>query len=188
MSLKEIDELLEYVKVSANHPFIYPMFVMAAHTGARRSELRRSKVSDFDADSVLIHEKKRVRGKQTTRRVPMSRFLQGVVKDWLANHPGGMYTFCLDDIARGGKHRSGPEPISSSEANHHFKRTLKGSKWGKIRGWHCLRHSFCSNCALKGIDQRLIDSFVGHTSEAMAKRYRHLFPNSQRDAIGLVFG
>ena len=52
LSLEQIDKLLAYVKVAAKHPFIYPMFVMAAHTGARRSELFRSKVHDFDGDTV----------------------------------------------------------------------------------------------------------------------------------------
>ena len=32
------------------HGFIYPMFVFAAHTGARRSEMRRSQIHDIDLD------------------------------------------------------------------------------------------------------------------------------------------
>jgi hypothetical protein len=41
---------------------------------------------------------------------------------------------------------------------------------------------------LKGIDQRLIDSFVGHTTEAMRRRYTHLFPSARKDAIRSLFG
>ncbi len=188
LSLDEIDELLAYVKQVAQHSFIYPMFVLAAHTGARRSELIRSRVNDFDGDTIIIHERKRVRGKQTTRRVPMSSICQPIMQEWLNNHPGGQHTFCLGSVSRSKKSRSGPQPITRSEATDHFQRTLRGSKWEKICGWHCFRHSFCSNCALKGIDQRIIDSFVGHTTETMSRRYRHLFPNSQRDAMQLVFG
>ena len=49
------------MKKAAQHPFIYPMFVFAAHTGARRSEILRSQVDDFDFQSrtVQIREKKR---------------------------------------------------------------------------------------------------------------------------------
>jgi site-specific recombinase XerD len=32
-------------------------------------------------------------------------------------------------------------------------------------GRHILRHSFASNCAAKGIDQRLLDAWLGHTIE-----------------------
>ena len=58
----------------------------------------------------------------------------------------------------------------------------------KIRGWHVFRHSFISNCAAKGIDQRMIDRWSGHQTDEMRKRYTHLFPDSQRQAIQLVFG
>lgn len=188
LSLEQVDNVLTHVKAVAQHPFIYPMFVLAAHTGARRSELLRSQVSDFDGESVVIRERKRVRGKHSIRRVPLSTTCQSVMREWFENHPGGQYTFCLGSVTRSKKSRSGPQPVTPDEATDHFRRTLKGSKWDKIRGWHCFRHSFCSNCALKGIDQRIIDSFVGHSTEAMSRRYRHLFPSSQRDAIQSVLG
>ncbi len=78
-------------------PFIYPMFVFAAHTGARRSEMVRSEIDDIDfaGATVLIREKKRVRGKLSTRRVPLSPLLVRVMRDWIDNHPGGRYTFAL---------------------------------------------------------------------------------------------
>lgn len=41
---------------------------------------------------------------------------------------------------------------------------------------------------MKGIDQRIIDSFVGHTTEEMRRRYTHLFPSSKKAAIEAVFG
>jgi integrase len=50
-------------------------------------------------------------------------------------------------------------------------------------GFHTYRHSFASNLAAAGVDQRLIDEFMGHTTEAMRKRYRHLFPAAKRSAI-----
>jgi integrase len=55
-------------------------------------------------------------------------------------------------------------------------RAIRRSKWAVLPGWHCLRHSFISNCAAWGVDQRLIDHWVGHTTEAMRRRYSHLLP------------
>ena len=91
LTLGEIDELLEFVKRNARQPFIYPMFVFAAHTGARRSEIIRSKLRDlnFNANLVTIHERKKSHDKRTTRRLPMSPRLRTVLKEWLAVHPGG---------------------------------------------------------------------------------------------------
>jgi integrase len=184
----ETETLLDYVQSNAAHPFIYPMFVAAAHTGARRSELMRSQLIDLDGTHLTIREKKRVRGQRSTRRVPMSARLRESIDEWRRNHPGGPHTFCLDDIARSKKDRSDLEPLSRDEANDHFKRTLSTSKWKVIRGWHCFRHSFCSNCALQGVDQRIIDAWVGHTTDAMRRRYRHLFPSEECKVIEGVFG
>lgn len=176
LDLKQIKELVDFVEQTAHHPVLFPMIATAAHTGARRSELIRSLRSDLDEDTFLIRERKRVKGRQTTRRVPLSSHLKTILDDWLKIHPGGKHTFCLNG------------PMTPNQAHDHFKRTLAGSKWQVVPGWHCLRHSFCSNCALKGLDQRMIDSFVGHTTEEMSRRYRHLFPDSQKAAIELVFG
>jgi site-specific recombinase XerD len=51
-----------------------------------------------------------------------------------------------------------------------------------------LRHSFISALANRGIDQRIIDELVGHQTEAMRRRYRHLYPQTVADAIRQVFG
>lgn len=68
-----------------------------------------------------------------------------------------------------------------------FRRCLKGTKWVRMRGFHVFRHSFASNLAAAGIDQRIIDEFMGHQTEAMRRRYRHLFPEQRRKAIESVF-
>src|SRR3712207_8603670 len=57
-----------------------------------------------------------------------------------------------------------------------------------LTGYHVLRHSFVSNCAAAGVDQRLIDAWVGHTTEEMRRRYRHLIPSVEQQAIRSVFG
>ncbi len=181
LSRKEVTDVLRHVKANAIQPFIHPMVLMAAHTGARRSELIRSEVGDIQGDTLIIRERKRVKGKHSTRRVPMSTTLRKTLKQWLANHPGGQYTFCQ-------KKGADSQPITRDQAHDHFQRTLADSKWSVLRGWHVLRHSFISNCALKGIDQRIIDSFVGHTTEEMRRRYTHLFPSAKKDAIKSVFG
>ncbi len=191
LTLPEINELLNYVKVTALQPFIYPMFAFAAHTGARRSEMIRSQLSDIDleAGTVVLHEMKRVRGKQSTRRVPLSPTLLAILRQWFGNHPGGVQTFCNTlDVLRSRKRRHTFCPLTVDESHDHFKRTLKNSKWGKLRGWHIFRHSFCSNCAARGVDQRIINAWTGHQTEEMVKRYRHLIPNQEQEAIQSVFG
>ncbi len=99
-------------------------------------------------------------------------------------HPGGQASFAqLKPL----KSRS-PIPVTHDQAQSHFRQTVDGSHWGKIKGWHCLRHSFISNLACGGVDQRIIDDFVGHVTEDMRRRYRHLFPEVKHVALNQVFG
>ena len=218
LTLPEVAELLDHLRQAGTLPWVYPMACFAAHTGARRSELLRARVADvdFEGKTVLIHEKKRVRGKRTTRRVPLSSFLAAVLKDWLASHPGGPYLFCNASVVARSKKRSGTtghrgkkmrattlagrlanvkererpglDPITEDEAHDHLRRSLQGGRWSVVKGWHITRHSFASNCAAKGIDQRLIDRWLGHTTDEMRRRYQHLIPNHEQEAIGSVFG
>ena len=69
-----------------------------------------------------------------------------------------------------------------------LKRAVKGTKYARIRGWHLFRHSLASILAAAGTDQRTIDATLGHQTEDMRKRYRHLFPSKQRTALASIFG
>jgi integrase len=213
----ELAELLDHVKGKAAHGWVYPLVAFAAHTGARRSEMLRALVADVDfaGGTVLIREKKRSRGERTTRRVPLTPLLEAALREWLGRHPGGPYLFCqAGPVARSRKRstttghqgektrpssqkgrratvrqRQPPPPsaLSRTEAHDHLKRTLAGGKWAVLKGFHVLRHSFISACASRGVDQRLIDEWVGHQTEQQRKRYRHLYPSTQREAISRVF-
>lgn len=190
LSLPELELLLEHVKNTASESCLHPMIVFAAHTGARRSEMLRSEIDDIDFQNrvALIRERKRVRGTKSTRIVPLSTNLMEVLSDWFKRHPGGNLTFCTSNTATLKRGSSRAIPLSTSVAHKHFKRVLAGSRFSKLRGWHVLRHSFCSNCAARGIDQRVINAWVGHQSEEMVQRYRHLLPTQSKDSIELVFG
>ena len=99
------------------------------------------------------------------------------------------YLFCqAQHVARSRTKRDRPTAVTKDEAHDHFKRTVEGSKWEVLRGYHVLRHSFISALASEGVDQRVIDEIVGHQSEEQRKRYRHLYPGVMREAIRGVFG
>jgi integrase len=181
LTRSQIGEVLTHVNTQPAHPYVYPMFVFVAHTGARRSEMLRSRVEDFNLQdrTVLIREKKRDRSKTVTfRRVDLTPLLAAVMADWFARHPGGQYTFCIDRN----------KPLTRQTAAKTLRRVLGGSRWKRVRGFHVFRHSFASNLAAAGIDQRIIDEWMGHQTEAMRKRYRHLLPDQRRKAIEAVFG
>jgi integrase len=167
---------------------------------------------------VLREKKKDRSVKLTFRRVPMTPLFAEVMQAWVRHgHPGGPYTFCHGDLVARSRKRSkttghkgektrettlkgrlaavheraerpGRGPLTPGEATHHFKRTLAGSRWEVVRGFHVLRHSFASNLAACRVDPRLIDSWMGHQAEQVRRRYQHLFPKQAQDAIREVHG
>jgi integrase len=218
LSKPELNDFLEYVRANATQPFVYPVCCFAAHTGMRRSEILRSLKGDVDLEEkfVTVREKKRARTERTTRRVPLTPFLVLVIKEWLAVHPGGPFLFSQEQqIPRskkrsattghfGEKRRPGglkarqvtvrrrePSPIvaiTKDEAHDHIKRTLAGGPWKYLKGLHVLRHSYISILASAGVEQRFIDEWVGHQTEQQRRRYRHLLPSVQSQAIISAFG
>ncbi len=174
----QVEEFLTDVAARSIAPFLQPMFATAAYTGARRSELLRSQIEDIDLDAgqLVIREKKRVRGQRSTRAVPISPKLDTILRAWFEIRPASRYTFTVDG-----------EQLSFDQGSCYFTSAVNKSKWKVLRGWHVFRHSFISSCASHGVDQRMIDDWVGHQTDAMRRRYRHLFPNKQRAALAAVF-
>lgn len=173
----DLDELLSCVESIARHPFIYPMFVFCGHTGARRSEMARARVTDLDFRDgfITIRERKRSRETKTTRRVPMSGLLNRVMRGWVKGRSGPLFSI-------------EGEPLTAKGLHHHFEYTLVNSNWKDLKGWHVFRHSFISCLAAKGVDQRIIDELVGHCTEQQRRRYRHLLPNKIKASVVAVFG
>src|SRR5262249_50313714 len=144
---------------------------------------------DLTGGTVILREKKRVKGRRSTRTAPVTPKLAEVLREWLAVRPESPFLFCQSPpVTRSKTKREGPTAVTKDEAQDHFQRTVADSKWQVLRGYHVLRHSFISALASQGVDQRVIDEVVGHQSEEQRKRYRHLYPGVMREAITRVFG
>jgi integrase len=178
LNRQEVREFLEHVGQADGPRYLLPMASFAAYSGARRSELCRSCIADwrFDDKTVKVRQKKRDKERAFTYRdVPIHRALADVMTRWFSEHPGGRFAFC----------RADREEVTWDTATHHLKRALKGSKWEVVRGFHVLRHSFASNLAAAGVDQRKIGRWMGHSTD-VRWRYQHLRPEDQQEDIGVL--
>jgi integrase len=109
--------------------------------------------------------------------------LEVILHEHRKSRPEGRYVICHTDTA---------DPLTIHQANNAFHQPLRGTRWerempsGKkkiVIGFHTFRHSFASNLAVAGVDQRVIDRWMGHVTEEMRKRYQHLFPSKLAEAI-----
>lgn len=186
LSPQDIAELLETVRTNAGFGVAYLLHAIPAYTGMRRGEVLRLKWTDVDVDVeegfVTARSRKQSRTKrETARRIDLHSELRRILTAWRAEQVRGQYIVC-EEVTM--------EPVAKDKANRLFWQPMRNTKWCleskknwfKI-GFHTYRHSFASNLAAAGVDQRVIDEFMGHTTEAMRRRYRHLFPRDRRAAI-----
>lgn len=173
----QVEEVLTIIRQAEKAPvWLYPMALCAAHTGARRGELLRSEPDDFDTDTATVQwrEKKKDKDREFTyRAVRMSSRMAAAMEGWINTRAASKYTF---------------GNVTVKTAQTALKQALAGTKYSNIRGWHLFRHSLASILAMKGTDQRIIDATLGHSTEDMRQRYRHLFPSQQQAALDSIFG
>jgi integrase len=180
----EIAGLLRTVRGRATADYSHLLHAIPAYTGMRRGEVLRLRWADveFDSGHVLARSRKQSRrAVETVRRIDLHPELERELRNWRERRPKGQHVVCEP---------GGVKPLDPDLANRAFWQPLRGTTWclNSKRNWfkvgfHTYRHSFASNLAAKGVDQRIIDEFMGHQTEAMRKRYRHLFPRDRRSAI-----
>ena len=190
LDLPKVAELLRLVQQRAGEPLAFLLHAVAAYTGMRRGEIVRLLWSDVDFtyNYVTARSRKQSRSRQeVSRRIDLHPELKSHLLAWRNLRPSGQFVF-----SRSSELRS----ITIDQANKMFWQPMRKTSWclNSKRNWfkvgfHTYRHSFASNLAAAGVDQRIIDEFMGHTTEAMRKRYRHLYPEHRRRAIdSLHFG
>jgi integrase len=189
---RQVEEVLEFVRKHAANSWLYPAILFVAHTGARRSEMLRSEVADFDFDKEIVWVRDYKRKKKLSRRdVPMTPKLKEVFQRYFSRGHKGQLAICIEPertaavIAERGV--EGYVTYMGKPVDQAFNDVFKDSKWKVLHGYHVFRHSLISYMASESIDQRLIDGIVGHTTEAMRARYRHIFPHDKQAVMAKLF-
>ncbi|MBA4189810.1 MAG: hypothetical protein C0467_17650 [Planctomycetaceae bacterium] len=184
LSPTEIAGLLATVKANATHGYGFLLHAIPAYTGIRRGEMLRLRWVDVDLDEGYLSARSRKQSHQkreTIRRIPLHPESKVELQAWRQKQTRGQHVICEPD---------GSGPINNDRANRVFWQPMRKTSWCldngrdlfKI-GFHTYRHSFASNLAAAEVDQRLIDKFMGHTTEPMRERYQHLFPKAKKSAI-----
>ena len=99
------------------------------------------------------------------------------MKEWFSHHPGGRFAICETPNI----------PIDTDLVKEAWYKTTAGSRWANMRGYHVLRHSFASICAMRGVPEATISRWMGHENAETKARYRHLFPEQSRAEMGRLF-
>ncbi len=139
--------------------------------GLRLQEGTNLQVADIDSARGMIHVRHGKGAKD--RYVPLPERTLELLREYWATHRNPVLLF----PAEGRDHidlKTSTEPMSKSSVQQAFRAALKASGNHKRASVHTLRHSWATHLLEAGVNLRLIQEWLGHSSPATTSVYTHL--------------
>lgn len=145
--------------------------------GLRLSEGTHLRVEDIDSDRGFLTIRQSKGNKD--RNVPLpEKTLQLLRQQWLGHKND---TWLFPSVVRG---TCNPEkPISKSSVQTAFRKALKDAGIHKKASVHTLRHSWATHLLEAGVNLRLIQVWLGHSTPSTTSIYTHLTKTAQAVAV-----
>lgn len=147
--------------------------------GLRVSEGAGLRVSEIDSGRMQVHLRARKGNKD--RRVPLAPQILSQLRTFWCEHRDPVWLF----PARGRWHYQSPadKAMSDRGVQAAFKLALEASDVNKAATVHSLRHSWATHLLEAGVNLRLIQSWLGHTSPRTTAHYTHLTQKAEAVAV-----
>jgi len=144
--------------------------------GLRLLEGVRLQVNQIDSDRMVLHLRQAKGNKD--RYVPLpQRTLEQLRGYWVSHrHPVWLFPSARD----------GGQPIDESGVQKAFRAALQESGINKAASVHTLRHSWATHLLEAGVNLRLIQAWLGHTSLTTTAIYTHLTVKAEAQATELI--
>jgi integrase len=151
--------------------------------GLRLSEGTRLKVEDIDGDRgfVCVRKSKGHMGGKD-RNVPLPQRTLELLREQWKSHRTRPWIF-PSAAKRGENTPDASKPISKSSVQAAFRSALKISGINKKATVHTLRHSWATHLLEAGINLRLIQTWLGHSSPSTTSVYTHLTEKAKTMAV-----
>jgi site-specific recombinase XerD len=180
LSREEVRSLLACVRTPHNHAFLSTVYTC----GLRLQEALHLEVCDLDSDRMMIHVH---RGKGAKDRlVPLPHATLGVLRThWRTHrHPRLVFPACGRD-GRGAA--SATTPMAKSSVQGAFRAAkLKAGIAKRAVSVHTLRHCYATHLLEAGVNLRVIQKHMGHSSLESTMVYLHLTNKGHEDAYALI--
>ncbi|MBK9709508.1 MAG: site-specific integrase [Acidobacteria bacterium] len=173
LSLEEVREILNRVRLLRYRVCLSTIYAC----GLRLQEGIRLAVPDIDSARMMIHVRHGKGNKD--RYVPLPQRTLKLLRDYWSTHRHPVLIF----PAEGRDHinlSKATEPMSKSSVQDAFRAALKQSGINKLASVHTLRHSWATHLLEAGVNLRLIQEYLGHSSPATTSVYTHLTVKSEQ--------
>jgi len=139
--------------------------------GLRLQEGIRLEVPDIDSARMMIHVRHGKGAKD--RYVPLPQRTLALLRQYWTTHRNPALLFPAEGRDHGDLSQA-TEPMSKSSVQQAFRAALKDSRLNKRASVHTLRHSWATHLLEAGVNLRLIQEWLGHSSPATTSVYTHL--------------
>lgn len=167
LSREEVRQILSLIRLPRYRVCLSTIYAC----GLRLQEGTNLRVADLDSARRMIHVRHGKGAKD--RYVPLPERTLALLRQYWITHRNPLLLF----PAEGHNHidlAQATEPMSKSSVQDAFRAALKASANNKRASLHTLRHSWATHLLEAGVNLRLIQEWLGHSSPATTSVYTHL--------------
>ena len=173
LSTEEVRKILSLIRLPR-----YRVCLTTIYSCVRRlQEGTHVQVADIDSARMVLHVRHGKGGKD--RYVPLPQRTLETLREYWKTHRNPVWLFPSEgkdhvDLAKS------TEPVHKSSVQDAFRAAVKQSGIHKRASVHTLRHSWATHLLEAGVNLRLIQEYLGHSSPATTSVYTHLTATAER--------
>jgi len=173
LSVAEVRQILSAIRLPR-----YKVCLSTIYScGLRLQEGTNLHVADIDSARMMLHLRHGKGAKD--RYVPLPTRTLQLLRQYWQTHGNPLLLFPAE-----GRHHcdlaKATEPMSKSSVQDAFHAALKDSRLNKRASVHTLRHSWATHLLEAGVNLRLIQEWLGHSSPATTSVYTHLTAKAEQ--------
>jgi integrase len=179
LSTEEVRAILSHVTSPRNRTFLTTVY----SCGLRLREALHLEVSDIDKNRMMIHVH---RGKGAKDRyVPLPHATYELLRKHWSTHKNPRLIFPSRGIYKDGSDIQVPITIGTVQAALRSAIRAAGIQKRDV-SVHTLRHAYATHLLEAGVNLRIIQRYMGHSSLESTMIYLHLTTKGQDDAFKLI--
>jgi len=179
LSCDEVREILSNIQILRYRVCLTTIY----SCGLRLSEGTHLKVENIDSARgfIQVRDSKGNMGKKD-RNVPLPQKTLELLREQWKSHRNKAWMFPY--AGHGGKDMPyATTPVSNSSVQVAFRKALKSAGINKKATVHTLRHSWATHLLEAGVNLRLIQAWLGHSTPATTSVYTHLTEKAKTIAV-----
>jgi site-specific recombinase XerD len=179
LTTDEVRRLIDAVRTPHNKAYFWTVYSL----GLRLNEGLHLQVGDIDSQRMLVHVH---RGKGAKDRyIPLPPKTLAMLRDYWKTHRNPQWLFPATGRDHG-QAATATRPMNKSSVQGAMRRVVVELGFKKAIHLHTLRHSYATHLLEAGVNLRLIQQYLGHSSLQTTMVYLHLTAQGQEQARATI--